>query len=587
MDHLPRETLSTGGSLAILSPDLALPPADLERIHVSSSQFPGLTSFALSSPSSGVGEQLSLNRIYSRVKSVASAVRDVVGGTSSAGPAGAVETQPYRQNLDSWNPLRTCGLEETDGSYRPTTITSSPRELIGKPGLAMLESRLHSDRSIKSSPLGEDKSPALLRKTMVMPAKSSATSCSSVAPVTVFRDGLAHTGDDLNPTDNGTSSKSNRKHKMLMKKKPHGKIICLPQTPGKWVPATEAFSNMPELLDRPGVFLEPGNKELRSRSFMEKSNPGATLENEDDENYEYSGTDDGVFSDTSDDDIILLDSKLPGTSTKTSKPPAKSSMHIKINRKIISEPHKIGGCTVEHVPEYILYDQDGKPPCPILDENNSCTTVQSRLGTFVSLPIVRSFSPECQSVQSMELISSECSIGPGSSLSNPPDTVKPMPVERIHRVDAAVTADDPTQEISDKMTKKIELPGKPRIRTSHNFLLPSFKITREPSSGTDSSPAPTVTTGYGQKEGLNYSVLPYGMGDDGGGVYGASASIGTTQAVSQALRQLRLGNLTRDFWMKDEVCKDCFLCGSTFSTWRRKHHCRKFPPVYPSRVMVK
>lgn len=32
--------------------------------------------------------------------------------------------------------------------------------------------------------------------------------------------------------------------------------------------------------------------------------------------------------------------------------------------------------------------------------------------------------------------------------------------------------------------------------------------------------------------------------------------------------------LSRDYWMDDESCKDCFKCKGVFTTWRRKHHCR-------------
>ena len=42
------------------------------------------------------------------------------------------------------------------------------------------------------------------------------------------------------------------------------------------------------------------------------------------------------------------------------------------------------------------------------------------------------------------------------------------------------------------------------------------------------------------------------------------------------LSQLRSRLLSKDFWMRDETAKDCFLCGDTFSTFRRKHHCRTY-----------
>lgn len=32
--------------------------------------------------------------------------------------------------------------------------------------------------------------------------------------------------------------------------------------------------------------------------------------------------------------------------------------------------------------------------------------------------------------------------------------------------------------------------------------------------------------------------------------------------------------LSRDYWMDDELCKECYDCNSVFSAWRRKHHCR-------------
>jgi 1-phosphatidylinositol-3-phosphate 5-kinase len=37
---------------------------------------------------------------------------------------------------------------------------------------------------------------------------------------------------------------------------------------------------------------------------------------------------------------------------------------------------------------------------------------------------------------------------------------------------------------------------------------------------------------------------------------------------------LRVLGLSRDYWMDDESCKDCYNCKGVFTTWRRKHHCR-------------
>src|SRR5258706_9750614 len=32
--------------------------------------------------------------------------------------------------------------------------------------------------------------------------------------------------------------------------------------------------------------------------------------------------------------------------------------------------------------------------------------------------------------------------------------------------------------------------------------------------------------------------------------------------------------LSKDYWMDDELCKECYDCKSVFTAWRRKHHCR-------------
>ncbi|KAF8432886.1 hypothetical protein BGX38DRAFT_1102425 [Terfezia claveryi] len=73
--------------------------------------------------------------------------------------------------------------------------------------------------------------------------------------------------------------------------------------------------------------------------------------------------------------------------------------------------------------------------------------------------------------------------------------------------------------------------------------------------------------------GGNISENQSGDRSMGGGAT-APGSGGNFEAVGLALQQLRKGTLTKEFWMKDENCKYCFLCGRTFNAFRRKHHCR-------------
>ncbi|KAI0107811.1 hypothetical protein GGR51DRAFT_142369 [Nemania sp. FL0031] len=55
---------------------------------------------------------------------------------------------------------------------------------------------------------------------------------------------------------------------------------------------------------------------------------------------------------------------------------------------------------------------------------------------------------------------------------------------------------------------------------------------------------------------------------------GTTADEGAPEAVSAKLESMRKQVLSKQFWMADETCKECFLCGSPFTAFRRKHHCR-------------
>lgn len=47
------------------------------------------------------------------------------------------------------------------------------------------------------------------------------------------------------------------------------------------------------------------------------------------------------------------------------------------------------------------------------------------------------------------------------------------------------------------------------------------------------------------------------------------------RSSNSTLAQMKRRVLGKEFWMRDENAKDCFYCGEVFSTFRRKHHCRK------------
>ncbi|KAG6846063.1 hypothetical protein H0H87_006427 [Tephrocybe sp. NHM501043] len=60
-------------------------------------------------------------------------------------------------------------------------------------------------------------------------------------------------------------------------------------------------------------------------------------------------------------------------------------------------------------------------------------------------------------------------------------------------------------------------------------------------------------------------------------------SIQRSGSVSKVIRRIRGEGLSRDYWMDDENCRECYDCKSVFTTWRRKHHCRICGQIFCSR----
>ncbi|CCM03779.1 uncharacterized protein FIBRA_05926 [Fibroporia radiculosa] len=63
----------------------------------------------------------------------------------------------------------------------------------------------------------------------------------------------------------------------------------------------------------------------------------------------------------------------------------------------------------------------------------------------------------------------------------------------------------------------------------------------------------------------------------------AAGSIRRSASVSKVIRRIRGEGLSRDYWMDDELCKECYDCKSVFTAWRRKHHCRICGQIFCSR----
>ncbi|KAF4343086.1 1-phosphatidylinositol-3-phosphate 5-kinase [Fusarium beomiforme] len=62
-----------------------------------------------------------------------------------------------------------------------------------------------------------------------------------------------------------------------------------------------------------------------------------------------------------------------------------------------------------------------------------------------------------------------------------------------------------------------------------------------------------------------------------------SSSEEASEQVNAQLNRMRKQVLSKEFWMKDDTVKECFLCQTPFSAFRRKHHCRTCGCIFDSK----
>ncbi|KAJ6623112.1 hypothetical protein B0H10DRAFT_1873551 [Mycena sp. CBHHK59/15] len=107
----------------------------------------------------------------------------------------------------------------------------------------------------------------------------------------------------------------------------------------------------------------------------------------------------------------------------------------------------------------------------------------------------------------------------------------------------------------------------------------SLEYERSPSrTGMFSAPS------YDSQDGgiFGTSIPGFPIQDDARSVK-TTTSLHRSGSVSKVIRRIRGEGLSRDYWMDDENCKECYDCASIFTTWRRKHHCRICGQIFCSR----
>ncbi|EPS42164.1 hypothetical protein H072_3809 [Dactylellina haptotyla CBS 200.50] len=143
--------------------------------------------------------------------------------------------------------------------------------------------------------------------------------------------------------------------------------------------------------------------------------------------------------------------------------------------------------------------------------------------------------------------------------------------------------DTDLQDKTDELTESILDPDEAIRVRKPRFKAPAQHGLLQRGSSSSSVATGTTTTGRGD---LGTAEMSRSFGQDG---YLRSSQVSSKVFQNEAkvgatLRQLRQGKgLSRDFWMKDENCKECFICQKPFTTFRRKHHCRTCGQIFCSK----
>ena len=153
-----------------------------------------------------------------------------------------------------------------------------------------------------------------------------------------------------------------------------------------------------------------------------------------------------------------------------------------------------------------------------------------------------------------------------------PEALLP-PVSRALPANAVRQAELTTVDAS----KPPQRPPMLRVGISH---LPGFEPSRASSTmdGSEGSSAPSSRTASYRKPSLGAAAnLNTALGRKRSTLKSAS---GSSQSQPQHPKRRVLD---KKFWMLDEGAKVCFSCGQSFSTFRRKHHCRTCGQIFDAK----
>ncbi|KAI9773037.1 MAG: 1-phosphatidylinositol-3-phosphate 5-kinase [Geoglossum umbratile] len=543
---LPLGRLSRRGSLASLSSPTQLDKESLsqalDQIHNSASQSESLTTFnefASPPPSTSAPEakritgelvQSGLSGLYSRFRGVVGGVRDIVEDAIGSGADSNADTTATR-------PDEGASEASTTALSSPVVVSTPSESSLQSPVTTMFSStatssqaQLHkvSSNSSRTS-IAPPKTPASFSIASAVKAPlppfsrmtTSAAANPTLVPVTVnaFKDGDGHITD-------GSSAAARAdifaREPFSSSGQPNDKELSRTQVP-RAIRASPLSSRKPSsTAPNPSAFTEEVGElpDLDTRQLSESENPEAARD-------EDSVNEDGL--------VVVRDANRYGEDNRHQGDTKSGSFD--------------GSREVSNKPLTTSKDTSIKSQRFATSIPTPTTTIQTTIQPTTTRP----------KDASSDTTSSKAT-GPSQSPKQPtPDGALITPTAALKRQ-----------------------PAISRISESH---LPGFKLTRSLSADTtESSVADTISSTNAHKETLNQADDEISHTESGIKRQQIGAkNEGHAEAVNTVLKQLRSGVLSKEFWMKDENCKECFLCGDSFSTWRRKHHCRICGQIFDSK----
>ncbi|KAL9134984.1 MAG: hypothetical protein Q9175_003830 [Cornicularia normoerica] len=142
------------------------------------------------------------------------------------------------------------------------------------------------------------------------------------------------------------------------------------------------------------------------------------------------------------------------------------------------------------------------------------------------------------------------------------------------------TVDDATKTGGEYQHLKLPLRktiAPPLITRSHSSNLSPSRASSSDTESLNNSPLPTKgrKSPAGSHEALPVESRTFRSL--------ASAAAHSHSRTMNVFSQVKNKVLNKEYWMKDENARDCFYCGDSFSTFRRKHHCRTCGQIFDAK----